>query len=152
MVQTNCPSPIYLLIRNPVHYPAFAKGESESKILGKRIASGENRILDQPGSRNHTTHSRQLRQTELLPVITGGKPRDPPEKPSEERGILVTDGPANFIDRMIRPFQATLCLFDAQVLDVRNWRIACRLPKTPLEGPLWQFRQPHHLLDRTGNS
>jgi hypothetical protein len=66
-----------------------------------------------------------------------------PEQPPKERGILVADREADFVNGLIRRLEQVLGLFDAKVLHVVDERKPRGLLEAPFQRALWNLRVPN---------
>src|SRR5690606_18888815 len=73
------------------------------------------------------------------------------EQPAEERRILVTDAPADLVDRSLGTFEPAFRVLDAQALHVGDRAQARGAYEAPLESALGQPGTADHRVDRIGD-
>jgi len=75
----------------------------------------------------------EIRQSKFAPVGTRGNPGDALEQTPEKGRILIADRPADFLNRLVGPFQPSFGFLDAHMLHIGNGRITGCFRKTALE-------------------
>src|SRR5690606_2379362 len=73
------------------------------------------------------------------------------EQTTKECGILIANLPADLVGGSIGALEAAFRVFDAQALNILDWRKSCGLTEAPLERAFGKSRSAHHFLYRIGD-